>query len=109
MKAKTITFYTNAEIQEMKELIRTGKPILQIADELHAKWGRPISGITGKLYQVAKRTKKIAEWNGPKRRTGVQRPKSSVQEGVTLPSGVTFDFKPTRAVMHSDGSVTLYF
>jgi len=59
---------TTEQVQELKTVIRTGEPIAAIADRLAPQYGRKTSSFRITLYNLAKRTRKVAEWNGPKRR-----------------------------------------
>jgi hypothetical protein len=66
MSRKTI--FTEAQIKEMKEVIRTGEPITMLAERLAPTYNVTENKLRSKLYSVAKRTKKIADWAGPKQR-----------------------------------------
>jgi hypothetical protein len=56
--------YTPKEVNQIKQLIRTGMPLPLIANELEKQWGRPSRAIYSKVKVLAKRTKKITnEWN----------------------------------------------
>jgi len=88
--------FSDFQVKEMKEIIRTGEPIMMLAEKLAAKYGVSESSMRNKLYNIARRTYKIAEWNGPKRRTRkaaeiqqVQYPMSTVRGGV--PKKVTIE------------------
>lgn len=63
------TMYSPEAIQEMKSAIRTGRPIVQLAEEFSSKWGYNFTNLKAKMYSLAKRTYKIREWKGAKRRT----------------------------------------
>ena len=61
--------YTAKQINEIKQEIRTGKPIAIIAHELASRWGRPVSGLYGKVLKLSKLTRKITKtYNGPTKR-----------------------------------------
>lgn len=61
--------YTAKQINEIKQEIRTGKPVAIIADELSAQWGRPVAGVYGKVLKLSKLTRKITKtYNGPTKR-----------------------------------------
>lgn len=68
METKTHNRYTKQQEREMKEAIRTGAPIITIAESLSEKWNRSLASVACKLYTLSRRTYKIADWNGPKRR-----------------------------------------
>ena len=61
--------YTAKQINEIKQEIRTGKPVAIIADELSTQWGRPLAGVYGKVLKLSKLTRKITKtYNGPTKR-----------------------------------------
>lgn len=51
--------YTPKQINQIKQEIRTGKPVAIIADELAKEWGRPVGGIYTKVLRLSKQTRKI--------------------------------------------------
>lgn len=93
-------FYTPAEIKQMKELIRTGEPLIAIAEREHTRFNAAKSGFYLKLLSVAKNTTKIKKWEGPKRR----RTKSSTNatEGSPMPEGFTFEGTPKKVTFCVD-------
>lgn len=72
--------YTAKQINEMKQEIRTGKPVAIIADELSLQWGRPVKGVYNKVLRLAKQTRKIINtYNGPVKRPRTTRaPKPAI-------------------------------
>jgi len=61
--------YTAKQINEIKQEIRTGKPVAIIADELATLWGRPVAGVYSKVLRLSKQTRKITHtYNGPAKR-----------------------------------------
>lgn len=99
-------FYNWREIKEMKDLIRTGQPLLQIARNEHARFGATMQAFYTKLTKVAKSTNNIREWEGPKK---VRRTKAQMAEaqpvatrGLTVPAGTTFEGTPKRVEIHTD-------
>jgi hypothetical protein len=61
--------YTAKQINQIKQEIRTGKPVAIIADELSAEWGRPVAGVYGKVLKLSKLTRKINKtYTGPVKR-----------------------------------------
>jgi hypothetical protein len=60
--------YDRAQVMELKEAIRTGKPFIQIAEHFSGKWDRSFVSLYAKVRSLAGRTYKIREWDGPKRR-----------------------------------------
>ena len=51
--------YTPKQINQIKQEIRTGKPVAIIADELAKEWKRPVAGVYGKVLRLSKMTRKI--------------------------------------------------
>lgn len=69
--------YTAKQINEMKQEIRTGKPVAIIADELAEQWGRPVRGIYSKVLRLSKLTRKITNtYTGPTKRPKVRAKKA---------------------------------
>lgn len=112
-------FYNTSDIQKMKELIRTGQPLLQIARNEHANFGASQQGFYLKLTQLAKSTTKIREWSGPKklRRTKKQMMEARQRElvgvtsatsatptttGFVVPQGTSFEGTPKRVEIFAD-------
>lgn len=109
--SKTNFFYTAKEIKELKEIIRTGEPILQIAERLCEQYGTSRVALAGKLYKIAKHTTKVREWNGPKRKTIAKKQTVPLRsEGIELSEGVILDFTNVkRAILNPNKSITIYF
>ena len=94
-------FYTNADIKQMKELIRTGEPLIAIAEREHERFNAPKTGFYFKLMSVAKNTTKIRQWDGPKVRRA--KSKASVQPKETrMPEGFTFEGTPKKVTFCVD-------
>ena len=72
--------YTAKQINEIKQEIRTGKPVAIIADELSAQWGRPVAGVYGKVLKLSKLTRKITKtYDGPTKRPRIRKaPKPAI-------------------------------
>jgi len=69
--------YSPKQINQIKQEVRTGKPVAIIADELAAEWGRPVSGVYTKVLRLSKQTRKINKtWVGPARKTRGRKPKA---------------------------------
>lgn len=77
--------FTDVQVQEMKEMIRTGEPIAMLAERLATRYNVTTDTLRNKMYNVAKRTRKIAEWNGPKRRT---QKNTTVSVNTTVPTAM---------------------
>lgn len=94
MSRKSI--FTEAQMKEMKEVIRTGEPIVMLAERLAQRYNVEENTLRSKLYSIAKRTYKIADWKGPKKRTKkVKEPQESA-------------FVAKKVVMHAD-HIRIYF
>ena len=83
--------YSPKQINQIKQEVRTGKPLSIIADELAAEWGRPLSGVYTKVVRLSKQTRKINKtWVGPTRKPMARKTKAprptTVQEMI--------DFEP---------------
>jgi hypothetical protein len=62
--------YTPKQVNEIKQQIRTGKPLPIIAEDLAIEWERPSSGIYSKAVALARNTRKITNtWTGPTKKT----------------------------------------
>jgi hypothetical protein len=102
MSRKTI--FTETQIKEMKDVIRTGEPIAMLAEKLATKYNVPEDKLRSKLYNVAKRTRKIADWNGPKQRRTRMRNVPTPSTPSTLPTPLM----GKMVVMHQD-HIRIYF
>jgi hypothetical protein len=90
--AKTSAFfYTEEQNKELKKLAAGNEKGTVIARRLSKQWKRPQAGIYCKISTL--------------RKTGGKLKKES---GMALPSGFSFDFKPTKAEMFKN-HVRLYF
>jgi hypothetical protein len=78
--------YSPKQINQIKQEVRTGKPLSIIADELAAEWGRPLSGVYTKVVRLSKNTRKINNtWTGPTRKPIAKKaPKPAVVEQVVM-------------------------
>jgi len=91
--------YSPKQINQIKQEVRTGKPVAIIADELAAEWGRPVSGVYTKVLRLSKQTRKINKtWTGPTRKPMARKAKAprpaAVQEVI--------DFEPLPgSLMHN--------
>lgn len=75
-------FYTEQDIKEMKELIRTGERLSKIARAHHSKFNAPEIGFYHKLLKLSKTTRKV-------KRSGVVDKGSA--KGLSIPDGTTFE------------------
>lgn len=80
--------YTPKQINQIKQEIRTGKPVAIIADELAKEWKRPVNGVYHKVLRLSKMTRKIVNtYSGPTKRPYVRKkaPRPAVvQEALTM-------------------------
>ena len=97
---KNSFFYSTADIKEMKELIRTGEPLIAIAEREHSRFNTTKNAFYTKLISVSRNTTKIKTWDGPKRR----RIKSIINavEGTSMPEGFTFEGTPKKVTFCLD-------
>ena len=99
-------FYNWKEIKELKDLIRTGEPISRIAQREYARFNTTALALRMKMYQLAKSTNNIREWEGPKkvRRTKAQmaEAQATTNRGLTVPAGTTFEGTPKKVEIHTD-------
>jgi hypothetical protein len=119
---KTINFYSEEQLETLKAEVLSQRRPCDIIKEYSAKWNRPLPGMSLKVNQLRKdlnlsktANKKVTPASSPKKLgrprkdAVVEKPQTAtVENGVSLPSGFVFDFKPHRAEMHSD-HVRLYF
>ena len=84
--------YTPKQINQIKQEIRTGKPVAIIADELAKEWKRPIAGVYGKVLRLSKMTRKIVNtYEGPTKRPYVRK---KAPRPAVIQERVTMDFNP---------------
>lgn len=102
-----LKFYSAEEVQTLSNELNSGKTVMNIAKEYSAKWNRPKTGLTMKLYYLKNNKKnnniKVLKTTSTK----VVKP-AKIEAGVDLPSGFVFDFQPKRAEMYAN-HVRLYF
>lgn len=97
---KTSYFYSASEIKEMKELIRTGEPLASIADREHSRFNATRNAFYTKLIKLSRSTRKVKEWDGPKRRRiGVR---AQPVEGTSMPEGFAFEGTPKKVTFCVD-------
>ena len=84
--------YTPKQINQIKQEIRTGKPVAIIADELAKEWGRPVAGVYGKVLRLSKMTRKINNtYSGPTKRPYVR--KKALRPAV-VQEAIEMEFQP---------------
>jgi hypothetical protein len=101
---KSSFFYSNQDIQSLKEVIRTGEPVGQIAARLYTQYETTEGALANKLYSIKKTTRKIAKWDGPKRiRTKrVNNTIPSETKEAVMPEGFTFEGTPKKVTFCLD-------
>jgi len=97
-------FYSTVDIQRMKDLIRTGQPLRQIAQREHTNFGASMNGFYGKLLFLSKTTRKIKTWEGPKRirRKTTTAETTNTTTGFEVPTGTTFEGTPKKVMICKD-------
>jgi hypothetical protein len=84
--------YTPKQINQIKQEIRTGKPVAIIADELAKEWKRPVAGVYGKVLRLSKMTRKIVNtYEGPAKRPYVRK---KAPRPAVIQERVTMEFQP---------------
>ena len=84
--------YTAKQINQIKQEIRTGKPVAIISDELAKEWKRPIGGVYTKVLTLSKMTRKIKNsYTGPVRKPYV---KKKAPRPAIVQEAVTMEFQP---------------
>ena len=84
--------YTPKQINQIKQEIRTGKPVAIIADELAKEWKRPVAGVYSKVLRLSKMTRKIVNtYEGPTKRPYVRK---KAPRPAVIQERVTMDFNP---------------
>lgn len=98
---KSNYFYNTQDIKQMKELIRTGEPLMHIAERECVRFNASKTGFYTKLLKVAKNTTKIREWNGE---TPLRRRKTSSEKPVErkMPEGFSFEGTPKKVTFCTD-------
>lgn len=78
--------YTAKQINQIKQEIRTGKPVVLIAEDLAKQWGRPLRGIYSKVLNLSKQTRKITNTytGSTKRRRTKKAPRPAAVEQVIM-------------------------
>jgi hypothetical protein len=99
---------TLEEVKQLKAIIRTGEPLQRIAERMAPQYNRTVSSFYVTLYNLSKRTYKIAEWNGPKRRrtkntTAPATPETAVMETPRTPT------QKIARVERYDDHIRIYF
>lgn len=97
-----MNFYSEEQIQTIQSELKAGTKATQIARKYSKEWKRNAGSLLVKIYTIKK------EVGLCKTSSKERKPANVNNKGVVLPSGFVFDFKPSRAEMHSD-HVRLYF
>ena len=119
VKTKGSYFYSNEEIEDMRIALSKGNKSVRTLIKEHAKkWNRGITGVSHKMYQVAKdigspRTKIHVDKKLVKKKT-IKKLVSIKEEvpqtlGIDVPEGTSFDIKNVKRVVLQKKSLTIYF
>lgn len=129
--------YTPKQLNQIRQELKTGKPVSIVAQELSTEWNRPFSGVYHKTWALSKTIRRVTgEYKGPKkRRRGMLRnitsskkenlivaPVSTTEEivdkpierqsaeiGIEVPVGaMSFIDSPSKVVVYPD-HVRYYF
>lgn len=98
---KSNYFYNTQDIKQMKELIRTGEPLIQIAERECVTFNASKTGFYTKLLKVAKNTTKIRQWDGEKPARRKNSPKLPSAERK-MPEGFSFEGTPKKVTFCTD-------
>ena len=61
--------YTPKQLNQIRQELKTGKPVSIVAQELSTEWNRPYSGVYHKTWAISKTIRKVTgEYTGPKKR-----------------------------------------
>lgn len=91
MKTKFANNYSQKEINEIKDAIRSGEKFTKIAERFSADYNRSYAGVYIKVCNIAKRTRKI-------------RKPAEVTNSVS-----PMTFTPKKIEISTNGLVTMYF
>jgi hypothetical protein len=94
MKTKFANNYSQKEINEIKDAIRSGEKFTKIAERFSADYNRSYAGVYIKVCSIAKRTRKI-------------RKPEEIEQATTPNSPMTFT--PKKIEISTNGLVTMYF
>jgi hypothetical protein len=101
-KRENFVSLTDQDVQRLKAMIRTGEPIYRIATRMAPMYNRPVVSFYHTLLNISKRTYKIAEWTGSKRRRTRNTQLVAVE---TAPSSTS----TTARVEKYDDHIRIYF
>jgi hypothetical protein len=112
-------FYSNEEIEDMKHVLSTSNKSIRVLIAEHAiKWNRGITGVSHKMYKVAKniestRTKIHIDKNFVKKKT-IKKRVPIIKEvpqtiGIDIPQGTSFDIHNVKRVVLQKDCFTVYF
>ena len=102
MKNKTITFYTQKEIETIEKYVKNGKSAKINVEDLSNKLKRPMTGIYAKYLQTRNKL-------GLSKKTEVKiRKEMKETKTVVFPTDATIEFSAKR-ILVQDGKVIIYF
>lgn len=105
---KSMYFYTNEQIQILKDAINSGEPLLRIARRLHTSFNRTEHNLYVKVMKLNATNKPVRSLATIRAKKVLQDKKQeeALQEpaeiGVEVPHGMTFEGKPKKIMLHSD-------
>jgi hypothetical protein len=119
VKSTSPYFYSNEEIEDMKMALSTSNKSVRVLIREHAsKWNRGITGLSHKMYKVAKevkstRTKIHIDKNFVKKET-IEKRVPIIKEvpqtiGIDVPEGTSFDIQNVKRVVLQKDCFTIYF
>lgn len=104
-KRENFVSLTDQDVQKLKGMIRTGEPVYRIAKRMASTYNRSVSSFYITLLNIAKRTYKVAEWNGPKRTRSTSK-KVSARMSENVQNSITGN--PVRVEKYAD-HIRVYF
>jgi hypothetical protein len=116
---KSPYFYSNEEVEDMKTVLSTTDKSIRVLVREHAsKWNRGITGVSHRMYKVAKeigstRTKIHIDKTFVKKKT-IKKHVPIIKEvpqtiGIDIPEGTSFDIQNVKRVVLQKDCFTVYF
>ena len=95
-------FYTDEQIQTLKDAINSGEPLLRIAKKLHTSFNRTEHNLYVKLMKLKVTNKPVKSLATIRAKKVLQDEQQPAEIGVEVPHGMTFEGTPKRIMLHSD-------
>jgi len=99
MTTKTRRFYTDKEVELIKNFISNNKPAKTNIQAIAKKLKRSEASISAKYVAIKK---------GMEPRTATSRKLSQTTNMVDIPKGLRLEFRPTKIILE-DGKITLFY